>query len=178
MSKCNYCVNKSQCDECRKDWKDKFIPSADVKQYFRYSYVGRTCGFDGWKYVFDNLNQNLVNTHSIVIEGKHYCPYCGESMYCIQDKEILAVVGYCCICDGARSEIEYEKEKAELERKHEIEMSELRCKYSYKLKFDSKKLLEIKQEMERKHLNFFRHDDCHFTTLNGKPIEHIDDIVR
>ena len=93
-------------------------------------------------------------------------------------KETLAVVGYCCICDGARSEIEYEKEKAELERKHEIEMFELRCKYSYKLKFDSKKLLEIKQEMERKHLNFFRHDDCHFTTLNGKPIEHIDDIVR
>ncbi len=177
MSKCNYCVNKSQCDECRKDWKDKFIPSEEVRHYFVRAYVG-SMGTCGYIYTFENCKKDLIPTHSVVIDGTHYCPYCGDTMYHIQDKDTLATIGYCCICEGARSEIEYEKEKKELERKHEKEMFELRCKYSYKLKFDSKKLLEIKQEMERKYLNFFRHDDCHFTTLNGKPIKHINDIVR
>lgn len=177
MSKCNYCINKEQCNECDKKWKDKFIPSEEVKQYFSCGYVG-VRGINGRVYRFDTTNESLVPTHKILIDGDYYCPYCGESMYPIQDKYTLEVIGHCCICQGAKDEIEYEQKKKELDKKHEKELYELRKEYSDKLAFCSEKLFEIKQKLERKHFEFFSHDYNHFATLNGKPYTNIEQIVR
>lgn len=176
MNKCNYCVNKSQCNKCDK-WKDKFIPSEEVKQYFRHGYVG-TRGISGYTYDFDNTNESLVTTHKIHIDGKYYCPYCGELMYSIQDKYTLSTIGYCCICQGARDEIEYEQKKKELEKKYEEELCTLQKEYSDKLKFCSDKLFDIKQKLERNRFEFFSHNHNHFCTLNGKPYTNIEQIVR
>ena len=175
--KCNYCINKKQCNECDKGWKDKFIPSEEVKHYFKRGYVG-TMGINGRVYNFDTTNEFLVNTHSVYIDGKYYCPYCGEIMYPIQDKETLDTIGFCCICEGAKAEIEYEKEKKELEKKHKEELYSLENKYIDKLTFCSDKLFDIKQRLERKHFEFFSHNYNHFSTINGKPYNKIEDIIR
>ena len=50
-------------------------------------------------------------------------------MYPIQDKETLTVMGYCCICQGARDEIEYEKKKKELENRHREVLGSLKNEY-------------------------------------------------
>ena len=93
---CNYCINKTQCNECDKKWKDKFIPSDDVRKYFNLYYVG-VHGINGRTYSFNNTNEDLVSTHCMLIGSDHYCPYCGEKMWPIQDKKTLDVIGYCCI---------------------------------------------------------------------------------
>ena len=33
--RCNYCENKKHCDICDDMRKDKFIPTEEVKQYFK-----------------------------------------------------------------------------------------------------------------------------------------------
>ena len=174
--KCNYCTNKSECKTCDKGWKDKFIPQDEVKQYFNQGYVG-VGGLNGYVYTFDTTSETLVNTHYILIDGDCYCPYCGEPMFCIQDKESLDVIGHCCICQGARDEIEYENKKRELEKRHKEELYSLQEEYKDKLEFCSKKLFDIKQRIERKHFEFFSHSDNHFTTLNNKPLHEIEQII-
>lgn len=176
-SKCNYCTNKEQCNECDKGWKDKFIPSEGVKHYFSRGYVG-VRGINGCTYSFDTTNEALVPTHSIRIDGDCYCPYCGEQMYVIQDRETLDVIGHCCICEGARSELEFEKKKKELEKKHREELYALESEYKDKLGFCSDKLFEIKQRLERKHFEFLSHNYNHFSTLNGKSYTNIEQISR
>lgn len=176
-SKCNYCTNKEQCNECDKEWKDKFIPSEEVKQYFSRGYVG-VRGINGCTYSFNNTNEALVSTHGICIDRDYYCPYCGDIMYVIQDKETLDVIGHCCICQGARDEIEFEKKKKELERKFKEELSALEDEYEDKLTFCSEKLFDIKQRQERKHFEFFSHEYNHFSTLNGETYRTIEQIVR
>lgn len=177
MKECNFCVNKSNCATCtdKRGWRGtEFIPVEEVRKYFERVYlsVGRT----DFMYRFNNTNPNLVNTHYIYIDGHYYCPYCGEQMYCIQEKESFVTIGHCCICEGARAEVEYEIEKRELERKHEKEMLELQSKYGDKLSFDTDKLLEIKQKIERKNVEDFYCN--HFYTINGKKITDINQIIR
>ena len=175
--KCNYCINKKQCNECHKDWKDKFIPSKEVKNYFKYVYVG-VRGMNGFIYQFDNTNESLIPTHHILIGNNYYCPYCGESMYSIQDRETLTPLGYCCICQGARDEIIYEKEKKELENKYKDELNALKMKYKEKLSFCSDKLFEIKQKQERERFDFFHNKYTHFSTINGKTCSTINQIAN
>ena len=146
-SRCNYCTNKGQCSECDKGWYDKFIPSEEVKHYFHRHYVG-VRGIDGSRYGWVPDNPELVPTHSITIGSRHYCAYCGEEMFPIQGylaKGInnYATTGYCCICQGARDEIEYEIKKEELAQKHEQEEQELKNSYREKLKFCTKKLIDM-----------------------------------
>lgn len=174
--KCNYCANKKQCNECDKSWKDKFIPLEEVKQYFNKSYVGIK-GINGCQYFFDNTKESLVSTHSIQIGNKYYCPYCGETMYSIQDKQTLEVIGYCCICQGARDEIDYEIKKRELGEKYAKELDNLQNEYKDKLLFCSDKLFEIKQEQERKDFNFYSYECNHFSTLNGKVFTTIEQLI-
>lgn len=176
-SKCNYCINKEQCKECDKKWKDKFIPSDEVKQYFCKGYVG-VMGINGSVYTFDTTNPLLVPTHSILIDGDYYCPYCGERMYSIQDEKTLATIDYCCLCQGARDEIEYENKRKELIQRHEQELSTLETEYQDKLLFCSNKLLEIKQRQERKYFEFFAHKHSHFSTLNGKSYTEVEQIIK
>lgn len=160
-NKCCYCVNKTQCSECDTNWKDKFIPSDEVKQYFHKNYCG-VGGIDGCTYGPDPTDPSLVPTHHIIIDGEYYCPYCGEKMFLIQNKITFGEIGHYCICKGARDELEYETKKAALIAKHENELAELKKEYKEKLSFCSEKLLEIKQEKERKNFKFFSPEFNHF----------------
>lgn len=173
---CNYCINKESCKNCNKAWKDMFIPSEEVKKYFQKSYNG-VKGINGYSYHFDTTNDSLVPTHHIIINGDYFCPYCGEEMYPIQDKYTFAVIGYCCICEGAKAEIEYERKKNDLEAAYKKKISNLQAEYDDKLSFCSEKLFEIKQKRERNKFNFFSHDFNHFSTLNGKLYTEIEQIV-
>ena len=170
MSKCNYCINKTECDNCDKKWKDKFIPSEEVKHYFHKTNLG---------YMFDNFNTSLKSTHAIFIDSYNnpYCPYCGERMYHIQDKDTpnYDTIGYCCICEGTRAELEYEERRKDLLEKHEEELDSLKKEYSNKLTFCSDRLLEIKHEEDKR--RFSSRDFNHFCTLNGKPYTDIDQMT-
>lgn len=174
--RCNYCTNKSECETCDKGWKDKFIPSDEVKQYFSRVYVG-VGGIDGRVYTFNNTSEMLVPTHSILIDGDYYCPYCGKPMFCIQEKETLIIIGHCCICQGARDEIEYENKKRELEKKHKEELYSLQDEYKDKLTFCDKKLFETKQRIEKKHFDFFSPSHNHFCTLNDEKLYKIEQLI-
>ena len=81
---------------------------------------------------------------------------------------------YCCICEGARAEIEYEKKLKELNEKFEDERARLRQQYSEKLKFDTDKLLYTKHKIESERscleLN-------HFTSINDIKIDDIEQII-
>ena len=146
-SRCNHCINKSQCSECDKGWKDKFIPSKEVEHYFERHYVGVN-GIDGRVYHWNSTNPNLIPTRSITIGHTKYCPYCGEEMFPIQGYlaqgiNNYAETGKCCICQGARDEMKYEVKRVELEYKHKQEMKDLENSYREKLKFCTKKLIDI-----------------------------------
>lgn len=173
---CNYCVNKRQCDECDKWWRDKFIPSGEVEKYFSYNYVG-VRGINGYVFNFNTTNKDLKPTHHILIDGVYYCPYCGELMYPIQDENTLAITGHCCICQGARDEIEYEEKKRKLDKKYEEELSLLKQEYRRKLSFCTEKLFEIKQKQEKEHFNFARHDYDHFSIVDDSICNKIDQII-
>lgn len=175
---CNHCINKEQCSECDKKWKDKFVPSDEVKHYFSRWYCS-----SGPSYHFNTTNPDLVPTHSIVIGwNDHYCPYCGEKMFVIQDKETLKEIGYCCICEGARAELDYENKKVAIQLKYEKmladELSELRGEYADKLSFCSEKLFEIKQKKERERFESSSRNFAHFSTLNGKIYHRADEMFE
>ena len=145
--RCNYCINKSQCSECDKGWKDKFIPAEEVESYFERHYVG-VRGINGSEFGWNSSNPDLVPTRSITIGSTKYCAYCGETMFPIQGclaqgMNNYAVTGYCCICQGARDELEYKAKEEELIRKHEQEKKELQNSYRERLKFCTEKLIDI-----------------------------------
>lgn len=166
--KCNHCINREECSSCKSN--DRFIPSDEVKQYFEKDiYSG--------KYCFNPEDSLLKSTHVILINGVEYCPYCGEVMFSIPDKETFETVGHCCICEGARSEIEFEEKKAELEKKFNEELNALEGEYRSRLGFCSEKLLDIKQSVERKRFEFFSHEYNHFSKINGKAYSRIESML-
>jgi len=170
--KCDHCINKTECENCDKGWHDKFIPSEEVKKYFRRGYTS-VKGINGYVYDFDTTNELLVPTHHIIIGNKYYCPYCGNVMQYIQDKHSLDTIGRCCICEGARAEIEYENRKAELLQKHEDELYELKKEYNGRLAFCVDKLIEIKHEQDKR----YKRECGHLSTLNGNHYTTIDQIL-
>lgn len=177
MNKCSYCVNTGACEKCDKNWRDMFIPSDEVKRFFFKGYVG-VRGMNGYIYDFDTMDESLVPTHSIRIGNTHYCPYCGEEMFCIQDRETLAVTGYCCLCKGAMAEIEYEKARKKLEEEYKKALANLQEEYRERLTFDAKKLVEEKHRQEMDSFKFFGADRYnHFGTINGKSYTEIDQIL-
>lgn len=169
--RCRFCKkhNTQECkSECGSKWNiNYFVPKDEVKKYFSQG-------------DFDTMNDKLVPTHSINIDGNHYCPYCGESMFPIQDKNspTYATIGYTCICDGARSELEYNERLKELREKQQEELRELQNAYKDKLTFCCDKLFEIHQKREKEHFRFMKHTLNHFSTLNGEKFGDIQDIVR
>lgn len=155
--KCNYCVNKTQCEKCKNT--DKFIPSEEVRHYFQRIYVG-VSGIGGYEYMWNSTNKDLVPTQHIEIDRDDYCPYCGEIMYPIQGFlaqgiENYTVTGSCCLCQGARDELEYKQKENELKKKHEEELYKLQQAYKDKLVYCTDKLLDIKQKKERHNYEFF-----------------------
>ena len=152
---CNYCTNKTQCSECNR--ADKFIPTEEIKHYFQRYYVGCR-GIDGYQYMWNSTNKELMPTQHIEIDNDEYCPYCGETMFPIQSflaKGIdnYTVTGTCCICQGARDELEYTQKQSERQRKHKQEQYELEQIYAKKLTYCTEKLLNIKQKKEREKIN-------------------------
>lgn len=173
MNKCNYCINKKACNDCDIGWHDKFIPNNKVRKYFNMGYNG-VRGINGYMWEFDTTSEHLISTHAISIYGSVYCPYCGEKMECIQDPSTLETIGYCCICEGALAELEYERKLAELKKAYELDCTNLRAEYSDKLSFDTDKLLSIKHKIERERP---RWGLSHFTTIIGKDICDINEMM-
>jgi len=174
---CKYCINKTYCEDCKESCYDRFIPSDEVKEYFYRSYVG-VRGINGYTYSFNGINPSLSPTHSIYIKNTPYCAYCGEPMFYIYHSHTDDIEkGFCCICESARAEMEYEKKKDELTSKYEEDLFKLQKEYKEKLTFCSEKLIEIKHQQELDALKFFKHERTHFSTLNGKPFTEINQIV-
>ena len=138
---------------------NNLIPSDGVKQ--------GSVGLGKQRYSFNTTNTDLIPTHDISIKGVHYCPYCGDIMFYVQEPRTYAVIGYCCLCEGARAEIEYETHKRALILENEQRLLSHQKEYADKLTFCSEKLFEIHQQMEQKH---FRPEPRlnHFATLNGE----------
>ena len=182
-SKCNHCINKSQCSECDKNWKDKFIPSNDVKQYFRRDYVG-VRGIDGRVYNWDSTNPNLVPTADIDVDGYNYhCPYCGEEMFPIQGNLAQGIgdystTGYCCICQGARDELEYRRKRIELEQKHATEIRDLENQYRKKLRYCTDKLIDIRISKIKKERKRTPCEYGYFSTLNGEKYNSVEQFMK
>lgn len=160
--KCNVCINKDSCKDCKVGWEDKFIPNNEVKHFFEHCYAG-TIGINGYVWSWNSTNSDLKPTHRLDIYGKNICPYCGEEMYPIQNKN-LDVIGYCCLCKGAQAELEYESKKTDMKNRHTVELQELQNYYKSSLTFCSKKLLEIKQQEEQRLAGFFDKEFTHFNT--------------
>ena len=177
MNYCNYCVNKKQCNECEKGWKDKFIPPENIKSYFQRVYCGKNSGIGGMRYSVDTTSRSLKPTHKINIYGRNYCPYCCTEMIPIQHHRTLSVIGYFCLCQGALDELEYNEKKAELEKKHEEEITELKNQYAKKLTFDRTELLRIKHEKELEKIKDVYHEYSHFSTYNGESISKADQLL-
>lgn len=91
-------------------------------------------------------------------------------MMYIQDPLTLGVTGHCCICEGARAEIEYEKKLSDLKKAYETDCANLRSEYSNKLSFNTDRLIRIKHRIE---LGRSCRDLTHFNTINGKEIHDI-----
>lgn len=155
-SMCNLCANKTTdngCKDCNAGEYNNFFPKSDIKKYFHYGYSGPGKG----SYYFNTTNEELKPTQSVLIKGTHYCPYCAKPSYCIQEKDSLAVIGHCCICDGALAELEFESKKAELKQAHEKQMYDLACEYTDMLTFDMEQLFAIKQQQEKRSFEFHNH---------------------
>lgn len=182
-SKCNFCINKSQCSECDKGWKDKFIPSEDVRQYFRRDYVG-VRGIDGWVYSWNSTNPDLIPTSNIDVGNCHcHCPYCGEEMFPIQGYlargiDNYTTTGYCCICQGARDELEYNRKLEELKQRHEQELCELENQYKDKLKYCSDKLFDMYISKIKKNFKEGPYKYGYFSTLNGERYHSIKQFIK
>ena len=179
MKQCKSCVNKEKCKKngnlCTPH-ESQFVPDDNSRQFFSRWWVGN----DKYEYHFDMKNPHWNFTHSISIDGINYCPYCGDVMYVL---EIDGKRGVCCICDGARAEIEYERELNAMLAKHKYELAKLQKEWSEKLVFDVKKLFEIKQRNEKEKFdrrNSIRRSPCvpsHVMTLNNRSLESIEDIL-
>ena len=105
-------------------------------------------GINGSRYEWNSTNKDLIPTHSIKIGYNRYCPYCGEKMFPIQGHLAQGIknyntTGYCCICQGARDELEYKNKQEELAQKHRQEVQDLEKSYREKLKFCTKKLIDM-----------------------------------
>lgn len=179
MKKCKSCVNKERCQESGNlctPHTSQFVPDDNSRQFFSRWWVGN----DKYEYHFDTKNPHWNHTHSISIDGINYCPYCGDVMYFLEtdDKK-----GYCCICDGARAEIEYERELDSMLKRHKYELTNLKKEWSEKLVFDVKKLFEIKQRNEKEKFdrrNSMRRSPWvpnHVMTLNDRPLKSIEDML-
>ena len=161
-NKCDVCTNNFFCKECKEGWKDKFIPNDEVKQFFEFCYAG-TIGINGYVWSWNSTNSDLKPTHRLDIYGKNICPYCGEEMYPIQNKN-LDIIGHCCLCKGARAELEYEDKKRDMQHRHQVELRELQNEYKESLQFCSEKLLQFKQQEEQRIVNFLDKVYNHFNT--------------
>lgn len=158
MNKCGICINKTECDRCDKNWRDKFIPNEKVRHYFSNGYVS-TMGIDGRIWRFNTTKDELIPTKSVVIDGnEHYCAYCCEPMFIIQDKETLEKIGRCCLCDGAISELEYNEKLKMLKTEYNEKLGKLHMEYKDKLKINVVRLFEIKQEKDKKNFDFFNRE--------------------
>lgn len=179
---CNYCTNKSQCAECDKGWHDKFIPSDDVKQYFTRGYVG-VRGIDGRVYSWNSTNPNLVPTTNIDVDGYDYhCPYCGEKMFPIQGYLAQGInnyttTGHCCICQGARDELEYKCKLKELQAKHDSELYDLKNQYRDKLKYCAEKLIDIRISHIQQKFKNNSYSFSYFSTLNGEQYHSVEQLM-
>lgn len=178
-SYCNCCVNRDtdKCENCyqtntrRITRHANFSPNPQVRNYFHLVWTGQTLQEYMW-----NSTCDAPITKSVRIHNEHYCPYCANSMFPIQDSDTLRVTGYTCFCEGALAEVEYEQEKKKLLQKHEQELDELKEEYRSKLIAKLNTLFNIKQEADKKSFEFFNKDSTCVGFYENKTID-LDDLI-
>lgn len=184
---CSFCklANMDTCKLCKQN--KRFISNDDVKDYFRIIYTGTSDDYP-YEYRLDNTNPMLKSTQHIRIRNRfgtyfYYCPYCGENMHLIQKPKTLEHVGYYCICEGARAELEYNEKRTELENKHKEELRQLESEYKERLTFDIKSLCDAKMNEEQKRIDYL-YNNCtgfsntnHFSKNGNKPYEDIEELL-
>jgi hypothetical protein len=103
-----------------------------AKKFFKWG--SRYNGKNESGYRYSTTHEELEPTRTASIDGKEYCIYCGNPAYSIQANinrfNNYDVTGHCCICKNAMDEIDYRKEKEELQTKHYEEKEELDEKYN------------------------------------------------
>ena len=158
-SYCNCCVNRDsdKCENCyqvdSRSWSKhvNFLPKAPFAKYFHRGWIS----MKEQEYMWNSTRCDRPITRSVLIHNKHYCPYCANKMFPIQDSDTLCVIGHTCFCDGAQAELEYEAAKEQLLKKHEHELAELRDIYNPRLTSDLHTLFNIKQEEDKLSFEFF-----------------------
>lgn len=181
---CNICERKNSiyCNECLKnDETLNFRPLREHSEKFYYSSSWNSPGKNCFSW--NTTNESAVETRVVYIGNTAYCPYCGNKALALQrnikrfnDYEIS---GYCCLCDGALAESEYESLKAALIAEHEKELEGLKREWLPKLKYDADKLFQIEQTRRTNRFNSNKDYGCsYFSTINGKTPDTIDKLLH
>ena len=173
---CNICIKRNTlaCKDCLQKGENlNFVPHSEFRPMFDYH--------SSWHngntniYSFNCNNTKSVQTRVIEIDGDMYCPYCGNKALVLYSDhfDYGGLRGYCCLCDQALAEIEFQKELNRLNDEHEKKLYELQLAWKDKLKYNSRKLFDIQQRNREE--RFKTVDDVsYFTTINGKTPETIE----
>lgn len=171
MNLCRICDNNGvKCKECD-SYKNKFEPKNEYYKFFSRSSNGTE-----ETYHFNTTDEDLRITTSV---SGGICPYCGESMFYVQDRETLRTLGRTCLCDGAMAELEYLDKMRELKKKHQDDLIKLQNEYSDRLQYNKEKLFDIMINRLKKDFEWHKDSKVGFTTtINGEKLNTIEDICK
>lgn len=175
---CNCCINNDtdKCNNC--DHVDpsnvyenlpNFVPKNEFSAHF--SWFGK----DG--YFWNSTKTKSTPTKSVVIHNTHYCPYCAQEMFPIQNPVTLDIIGHTCFCEGALSEIEYGVEEQQLLEKQEQERVALQNKFRPRLIADLHMLFEIKQQKDLSRFKFFNKDNDKCVGFRSKTTLTMEELI-
>lgn len=161
-SYCNCCINQGteKCEGCyqtnTRNWTIhvNFYPKSEFRSFFYRGYIGD----NSYEWMWNSTRCDRPATKSVVIHNSHYCPYCYNKMFPVQDSDTLSITRFICFCKGASAEIEYNQAKEELLTKHKLELRDLENKYKPDLMSNLTTLFNIKQEQDKKTFEFFHKD--------------------
>lgn len=146
MDFCSLCLNEGLdfCNQCEQF--DLFSPKSAMKKFFRPKQTDDSRKCCRWEPDETSIEQ----TTTIKIGSSYYCPYCGEYAFVVTDRAAEnpykknEVVGRCCLCNGARAELEYKKKRVLLLGMHERQLQLLVQQYEEDLRFHTEDLLAIR----------------------------------
>lgn len=154
-----------------------FAPKPELRRYFRRREDAGTGGC-----LWETAGEALEPTATVRIGAHYYCPYCGGFAFPIGDPaeenpyRKTRIIGHCCLCDGARAELDYKQKRRVLLSLHARQLRLLEERYAPELTFRTRDLLTIKhlkdrdcrKKLEQGSDNFFSRRD---EFLQSFPIE-------
>ena len=127
-------------------------------KYHRLGHSGK-----GRVWYWDSSHEDLEPTSTFAIKYKHFCSYCCNEAYSIQEGlrdggNYYKITGYTCICESAEKEKELKRQLEELENELKRQLEELENEYKeriYQLKKSYEKILKHnkKKRLEMIHVS-------------------------